>query len=231
MMHLRNTWGACLKPPGFPQSKIPWTDLDPFWIFCRPVIQKRSVKWDTITEPKNVLYYYGSEFMAVSPSSDNTLDFTKIKATKSGPQGISVTFHTLLFHYRPRSEGDNALGSVCPSVCPSGCTQGTLYTTTPVFGLLVHQEGAICTTQAQYAPRCTRETIVWPRLCLVRQRAKKSHYQFEVFVCVSNSRADAVDRLLIAGIFINLTQLIQISQLIEPEHQYPYIMPFCIARD
>ncbi len=32
-------------------------------------------------------------------------------------------------NYRPRSEGDNALGSVRPSVCPSvrpsGCTQGT----------------------------------------------------------------------------------------------------------
>ena len=32
---------------------------------------------------------------------------------------------------------------------------------------------------------------------LSRQRAKKSHYQFKVFVCVSNGRADAVDRLLI----------------------------------
>ncbi len=29
------------------------------------------------------------------------------------------------------------------------------------------------------------------------QKAKKSHYQSKVFVCVSNSRADAVDRLLI----------------------------------
>ncbi len=48
---------------------------------------------------------------------------------------------------------------VCPSVCPSGCTQGTLYTTTTVYGLLVHQEGAICSIKAQYAPRCTRETL------------------------------------------------------------------------
>ncbi len=31
----------------------------------------------------------------------------------------------------------------------------------------------------------------------VQQRAKRSHYQFEVFVCVWNKRADAVDRLLI----------------------------------
>ncbi len=36
-------------------------------------------------------------------------------------------------------------------------------------------------------------------LCRVRQRAKKSHYQSKVFVCVSNSRADAVDRLLISN--------------------------------
>ncbi len=31
----------------------------------------------------------------------------------------------------------------------------------------------------------------------VQQRAKKSHYQFKVFVSVSNNRTDAVDRLLI----------------------------------
>ncbi len=31
----------------------------------------------------------------------------------------------------------------------------------------------------------------------VQQRAKKSHYQSRVFVCVSNNRADVVDRLLI----------------------------------
>ncbi len=30
----------------------------------------------------------------------------------------------------------------------------------------------------------------------VQQRAKKGHYQSEEFVCVSNNRADAVDRLL-----------------------------------
>ena len=45
------------------------------------------------------------------------------------------------------------------------------------------------------------------RLCRVRQRAKRSTYQSKVFVCVSNSRADAVDRLLIvkmdlAGFFL-----------------------------
>ncbi len=49
------------------------------------------------------------------------------------------------------------------SVSVSGCTQGTLYTTTTVYGLLVHQEGAICTTQPQYAPRCTRETMFFEK--------------------------------------------------------------------
>ncbi len=39
--------------------------------------------------------------------------------------------------------------------------------------------------------------LLGAQLCRVRQRAKKSHYQSKVFVCVSNSRADAVDRLLI----------------------------------
>ncbi len=44
-----------------------------------------------------------------------------------------------------------------PGGGPSGCTQGTLYTTTTVDGVLVHQEGAICTTQAQYK----EHTSVW----------------------------------------------------------------------
>ncbi len=39
--------------------------------------------------------------------------------------------------------------SVRLSVCLSGFTQATLYTTTTVYGVLVHQEGAICTTKAQ----------------------------------------------------------------------------------
>ncbi len=37
---------------------------------------------------------------------------------------------------------------VCMYVCMHGFTQGTLYTTTTVYGVLVHQEGAICTTKA-----------------------------------------------------------------------------------
>ena len=47
----------------------------------------------------------------------------------------------------------------CLSVCLSTCTQGTLYTTTTVYGVLVHQEGAICATKAQNAPWCTRENL------------------------------------------------------------------------
>ncbi len=39
--------------------------------------------------------------------------------------------------------------------------------------------------------------LLGARLCRVRQRAKKSHYQAKVFVCVSNSRMDAVDRLFV----------------------------------
>ncbi len=50
------------------------------------------------------------------------------------------------------------------SVCLCGFTQGTLYTTTTVYGVLVHQEGAICTTKAQYAPWCTRETIFFEKV-------------------------------------------------------------------
>ncbi len=51
--------------------------------------------------------------------------------------------------------------SVC--VCVSGFTQATLYTTTTIYGVLVHQEGAICTTKAQYALWCTRETMFFEK--------------------------------------------------------------------
>ncbi len=42
-----------------------------------------------------------------------------------------------------------------------------------------------------------QRSILGARLCRVQQRAKKSHYQSYVFVCVSSNRVDAVDRLLI----------------------------------
>ncbi len=72
----------------------------------------------------------------------------------------------LCYNWYPDGDAGQCGGmcpSVCPSVCPSGCTQGTLYTTTTVYGVLVHQEGAICTTQAQYAPWCTRETMFFEK--------------------------------------------------------------------
>ncbi len=52
-----------------------------------------------------------------------------------------------LFIDREAREIMHLVASVRPSVRLSvhlfGCTQGTLYTTTTVYGLLVHQEGAI----------------------------------------------------------------------------------------
>ncbi len=77
-------------------------------------------------------------------------------------------------NYRPRSEGDNVLGSVRPSVCLS----------------------------VRSLP------LSW--LNRVQQRAKRGHYQSEVFVCVLNNRADAVDRHLIS-IKINGALLIPIG--------------------
>ncbi len=41
-----------------------------------------------------------------------------------------------------------------------------------------------------------QRSILGARLCQVQQRAKKSLYQCEVFVCVSNNWADAIDQLL-----------------------------------
>ncbi len=41
-----------------------------------------------------------------------------------------------------------------------------------------------------------QRSILGARLCQVQQRAMKCHYQSKEFVCVSNCRADAVDRLL-----------------------------------
>ncbi len=51
------------------------------------------------------------------------------------------------------------------SVCSAGCTQGTLYTTTTVYGVLVHQEGAICTTQAQFFKKYSLPCAPW---CILR---------------------------------------------------------------
>ena len=42
-----------------------------------------------------------------------------------------------------------------------------------------------------------QRSILGARLCQVQQRAKKSHYQSKMLVCVSTNRADAVDGLLL----------------------------------
>ena len=44
-----------------------------------------------------------------------------------------------------------------------------------------------------------QRSILGARLCRVQQRAKKGNHQSMEFVCVSNSHADAFDRLLIGG--------------------------------
>ncbi len=55
----------------------------------------------------------------------------------------------------------NIFGSVCVSVCLCGFTQGTLYTTTTVYGVLVHQEGAICTTKVVGQGHRSKVKVVW----------------------------------------------------------------------
>ena len=42
-----------------------------------------------------------------------------------------------------------------------------------------------------------QRSILGALLCRVRQRAKKSHYQYKVFVCVSNNCVDAINQLFI----------------------------------
>ena len=49
----------------------------------------------------------------------------------------------------------------------------------------------------------TQRSILGARLCRVQQRPKESHYQSNVFVCVSSNRADEVDWLLIYLFFRN----------------------------
>ena len=53
-----------------------------------------------------------------------------------------------------------------------------------------------------------KRSILGARLCRVQQRAKKSHYQSRMFVCVSNDRADAVDRVLIIVYGSKCTRLV-----------------------
>ncbi len=92
------------------------------------------------------------------------------------------------------------------SVCLAVFTQATLCTTTIVYGVLVHQQGAICTTKAQYAPWCTRETMClsviqhshvwtvwhdvstsfdnfWARILTRRARRGKARQRSGIFIC------------------------------------------------
>ncbi len=92
-------------------------------------------------------------------------------------------WHTI-FYYRPRSEGDNVLGSVRPSVRPS------------------------------VSALTAEPSILGARLCQVQQRAKRSYYQPKVFVCVSNNHVDAVDRLLIVRALVMLLNVISFASSI-----------------
>ncbi len=56
-------------------------------------------------------------------------------------------------------------------------------------------------------------------LCRVQQRAKKSHHQSEVFVCVLNNRTDAADRLLISS--INPNQNTEIISILNMQVNFP----------
>ncbi len=59
-------------------------------------------------------------------------------------------------------------------------------------------------------------------ICRVQQRVKRSHYQSVEFVCVSNSRADAVDWLLI---FISVLSL---PSLKEERETYKSFLPWTV---
>ncbi len=67
-----------------------------------------------------------------------------------------------MYFYRPRSEGDNVLGSVRPSVRPCVC--------------LGVPRAHVCLSELSCLNRLTYETKM--------KITEKSHYQSEVFVCV-----------------------------------------------
>ena len=93
----------------------------------------------------NLLYFEKAQILCINPIEKSLF----LKVELKGEQNLC--------YYRPRSEGDNVLGSVRPSDLS--------------------------------------------RLNRVQQRAKKSHYQSTEFVCVSNCRADVVDRFLISQLY------------------------------
>ncbi len=91
------------------------------------------------------------------------------------------------YHHRPRSEGDNALGSVrlfvCLSVCPFVCA-------------LLFEPFDLRPWYLPSAAKVNNYRLVW---------SKKDYCQSKIFVCVCKcgacaaNFADAVDRLLILG--------------------------------
>ncbi len=113
----------------------------------------------------------GSETMMQYYFDGPDVIFLYIGCTPSLLQHVEAVIRGHLLH--PASAEGVIVLTSCVCVCPSGCTQGTLYTTTTVYVLLVHQEGAICTTQAQYAPRCTRETMFLSG-CVYHYQSEKS---------------------------------------------------------
>ena len=66
--------------------------------------------------------------------------------------------------------------------------------------------------EIMYLVASVRLSVCW--LCRVQQRARKSCYQFEVFVCVSSYHADAVDPLLIIWRFA-LPGVLQIGKQVQ----------------
>ncbi len=86
--------------------------------------------------------------------------------------------------YRPRSEGDNVIGSVRPSVCPSAC---------PSVRPSVSTQGQRSRSNFWRVAVDIRG-LALP--CAAKGKEESLSVQ-GVNVCVSNSRADAVDRLLI----------------------------------
>ena len=107
-----------------------------------------------------------------------------LQGTKHCPMGTQCRLNKHLrcrhtSNYRPRSlakQGDNALGSVCPSV---------------------HASALSLLNRLNYDLDFVQRRIITLKFKTKMKRAEKSHYKSEVFVCVSTNRADAVDRLLI----------------------------------
>ncbi len=114
---------------------------------------------------------------------------TLVPAWKQGRDWWNAVFcdrNGIFWHfYRPRSEGDNALGSVCLSVRPLVCLWTLSWLNRLTYDLKFLHGGAAKTNNYRQ---------VW---------SKKGYYQSKIFVCVCKcgacaaNFADVVDRLLI----------------------------------